>query len=348
MEKPTTKNVVTTLLKLAFCGATIAMVAWAIVIVDGSGDVKETSADLLSLSPVPMTNTARFEEALDGLNHSEPRVFDHNGNEIGFSSRTTRKRPTRLLADYQRAFVEAGINERTYLGRPGADVDPDKPVDDRLRAADQEALVRQEAMMSGQVIPLDIDKERVSMGSVLVEGKPQTRRALREQFKETGPKNLGELYDGYRYIVAERDEESGVTSVTAAWSRGEFDMERNRPKTGREARKLDEQTGIPTCVGCSRVTDFSGQANAVDDHVAIFGSRRDPGQLTHFYDQAMRQRGWKRTSTNRMLDSVLDYAEQAPDRLRLRQYERNGEMTTIGIRQSPGLDKSTITTYQSK
>lgn len=202
--------------------------------------------------------------------------------------------------------------------------------------------------MSGQVIPLEIQANRVTMGSVLLEGKPQTRRALRDQLAADGPKDLSKLYDGYRYIVAERDEESGVTSVTAAWSRGEFDMERNEPKTGSEARELDEQTGIPTCIGCSRVSDFSGQANAADDHVTVFGSQRDPGQLTHFYDQAMRQRGWQPTRTNRLLGRVLDYADDAPDNLRLRQYQRNGEMMTIGIRQEPGLDKTTITTYQSK
>ena len=327
------------LVKLGICGLSIVAIAWAILILDGSGDVKSGSADILSLNPVPLSNTAKLENALKSLGHSEPRTYDFNGNEVAFSSRTTRKPQMRIIEEYQRAFVRQGLNEEVYMpvDRSG---DPDAETREALQK-------RREAMMSGQIVPIEVHPNYAVMGAGMVEGQPATRAALETHLRHNDWENYESMFDGYRFIETFRDPESGSTSVTASWSRGSFDVKKHMPKRYPQRQVASPRSPVPRCLGCTRVMGFDGRANASPDELGVYGTKRDPDRVARFYDDAMHRRGWRRTDTSLLLNRVLDRAEDVRPGAAFRQYSRGESQITMSIRKTPGLDKTTVTTYQS-
>ena len=335
-----------TLMKLGVCGATIVCIGWAILILGGDGDVEETSADILSVNPVPLTNTARFENSLEALGHTEPRTYDLNGNEVAFSSRTTHKKPVRLVEEYQREFVRQGLNEETYIGLPSAG--SNGGVGTAEDEGIEEFQTYREAMMSGQPIPLEASERHVTMGAGLIDRGVTTRRQLRNRLGSGDLASYAESFDGYRFIEAFRDPESGSTSVTAVWSRGDFDMTKNMPKRFPKKRGVNPSTDIPACIGCTRMMQFGGRANAEPNAVNIFETNIGPGRIAQFYDRAMRGRGWRPAASSRLVNEVLPYLEGVDPQTKFRQYSKGGESVLMRIRRDPTLDKTTVTTYQTK
>lgn len=333
-------------IKLGICGASILAIGWAILMLDGS-EVQEASADILSVSPAPLTNTARFEKSLKALGHGEPRVYDYNGNEVGFSTRYVRhKKPRRLLEQYQREFVRQGLNEQTYQNQPGSELDRSDPK--YLEKSADAASERVEAMMSGQIVPLEVHDGYAAMGAGLITGKPSTRAQARQRLKAPKTDDFDELFEGYRMIEIFREPSSGATAVTAAWSRGDFEMKNHRPDRHADQRGVNPSLAIPSCMGCKRSVRFGGKANAKPDAVNIFETSQKPSRVVDFYDETMANRGWRRTETNQMLDRVLGGAGDVSSGTIFRQYRRANSEVSMRIRYAPSLDKTTITAYQSK
>ncbi len=327
------------LLKLGGCAASILVVGWAVLVFDG-GEVDEASADILSLSPVPLSNTARFENSLDALGHGEPRVYDFNGNEVAFSTRYTDDNPARVVADYQRTFVEHGLNEQAYGTRPGAEGGDDEAggASHRQRAA----------MLSGQPVPLTLGENYASMGAALVADSPETRRQLERVVASPPTEEVDEFFQGFRLVEVFRDPSTGSTSVTASWSRGEFEASRHMPSEPSPGRAGRAEGEIPVCEGCLRMVDFSGEANATSNTVKLFGTDRDKRQVTRFYDRQMAQQGWQQARESQIFNRVVPFADGYDVEATVRRYKRGDESVALGIRRHPSLDKTLVTTYQSQ
>ena len=344
---PKVTDTLWTLAKLAVAGASIFVIGWAILVFGHGGDIQRANADILSLSPVPLTNTAKFENSLEALGHEEPRVYNYNGNEVGFSTRYVRgMTPRRLVEQYQRAFVRQGLNEEAYLRRPGAKLDRSDP-QYAQKAADA-TVDRAAAMMSGQIVPLEVHDNYAAMGAGLIAGMPTTRRELREELVRPEASNFDDLFAGYRMIEIFRDPSSGATAVTAAWSRGNFDMNKHRPDEQADRHRGDRSLEIPRCMGCTRTVRFSGESNAKPDAIDLFETPQIPRRVANFYDEAMADRGWVRTPENRLFDRMVEQTGEAESGTIFRQYRRGEDQISIRIRRDRSLDKTTITAYQSK
>lgn len=331
--------------KLALCGASLVAIAVGIVLF-GGGEVEQSRADIFALDGAGASNTARFEDTLRSLGHTQPRSYDFNGNEVSFSTRHTRKDPRRLVEQYQRAFVRRGINQESYLGFPGSESDEGDERDEG--GVSTELQKRREALMSGQIVPLEIEENYVMMGGTLVSGKPQTRTAFREELREQTPERLAEMFAGYRSIEIFRDEESGSTSVTAAWSRGDFDIKKHMPEQYPRRRGVDPDPLVPACLGCLRQMRFAGRANTRPDDLSIFRSNRPPEQVARFYDEVMKNRGWRRTPTSRTLEGLLDPAGDIEGAAIFRRYQRGDRDVTISIRSHPEHNETTVTAHRNR
>jgi hypothetical protein len=325
------------IVKLVVCGSSILLVGWAILVFEGS-EVDPANADIVSLSPVPLSNTARFENSLDDLGHSEPRIYDYNGNEVAFSTKYTDKKSGRLIEEYQRAFVRHGLNEESYYRT----VDRNAP-DAEQKVAEQQRKQRA-AMLSGQPVPLAIGESYSVMGAALVAGKPDTRSELKGRLANPSTDKLQNFYQGFRLIEIFRDPSSGTASVTAAWSRGSFDLNKHEP---RQRVSQSNSDPVPSCPGCKQVMAFSGQANAAPNTVNVFGTNLAENKALEFYDRKMDQQGWERSSGGQMLDRFMSQMKGAGASPTLRRYKRGAQNVTVGVRPHPTLDKTMITTYQS-
>lgn len=127
-------------------------------------EVSQSHADLTWLDGAPLTPTQRFGQALDELGHEPPRLYDLNDNEIFFSTRVVRqKHPRDILAEYQRKFVEVGINSREYTEPAHIYAS----MDNEAAATRTDEMV--EAAMSGEILPTQVGDSYLSMNGALME-----------------------------------------------------------------------------------------------------------------------------------------------------------------------------------
>ena len=160
--------------RVALTAAVVVGVGAAIVVLSpaergsegGQGEgvgVQSSRADVLWPLMTARSHTQRFAGALDDLGHEPPRVFDLNGNEVFFSTRTTHKRPDELVAEYQRAFVERGINSRIHRESTQqlSALDPSEAVDERLAE-------RAAAAVEGEILPEISNSDYMLMTGMLM------------------------------------------------------------------------------------------------------------------------------------------------------------------------------------
>ncbi len=160
------------LLKVGASLLTICGIGWGIITLSPSDsdtsehvmEVKESRADVLWPLVSAPSHTQRFASALGDLGHEPPRVYDLNGNEVFFSTRTTHKMPDELVAEYQRKFVEQGINTKMRMTSPlsVSQLDPNEAVNTRF---DELA----EASMNGEVLPMRVSKQYMMMSGLLID-----------------------------------------------------------------------------------------------------------------------------------------------------------------------------------
>lgn len=161
---------------------------------DGGLGVESSQADVLWMTPFERTNTQKFAGALQDLGHEPPRAYDLNGNDVYFSTRTTYKSPERLVEEYQRAFVEQGLNSRMWM----------QSTDQFSRLKGSEALrkryrERSEASVNGEILPAVVRDDYMSMTGMVFdkadgEGEGEERaRQMIGKVEETTEK-LSRLY----------------------------------------------------------------------------------------------------------------------------------------------------------
>ena len=175
MSKKTTtvRKSLRNVLKLGVSGAFLTGIAASIVLFSPQQDqkndqevslvVKESNADLAWFSPMNPGKTQRFAMALDELGHEPPRLYDLNNNEVYFSTRPVRgKNPREIMAEYQRKFVEVGINSKMH----------ETPMSEYLGSDSPDAKKRIEeisqAAMDGEITPAQLSDTYLAMTGALI------------------------------------------------------------------------------------------------------------------------------------------------------------------------------------
>lgn len=263
--------------KLAACGATIFAIGFALLTFGPKGEVQESQADVWDFAIFERTSTAKFATSLERLGHEPPRAYDVNGNKVFFSVRSVeRKRPLELVEEYQRTFVEEGLNTEQY-GRPTKGGEFAK------------------RLMGGQIVPITMTRDKVVMGGGVVQGSPQSVQEWEDLKADTKTRNINEVFRGYRHITAEWDSDAKRTMVTASWSDEDFDMRRI---SGASPNPQDVDPDIPVCIGCKRAIAWETEKGDIPSKTAVFMAPLDSRNVADFYKKAMAEKGWKLSSTN--------------------------------------------------
>ena len=170
------------LLRIALTGAAMVGIAAGFLVLhpsekeEGGLEVESSRADIAWMTGFEPSNTQRFAAALEQLGHEPPRVYDLNGNEVYFSTRTTRKRPEQLIREYQRAFVEQGLNSKEHLMT-------DRALSEQRfnPAVLGELNERAEAAMSGEILPASVSDDYLAMHGTIIENGPDQVDEVDEQ-----------------------------------------------------------------------------------------------------------------------------------------------------------------------
>lgn len=329
--------------KLGLCGATIFAIGWAFLTLAPSGEVADSQADIADFDLLaPKTNAQRFMVALDELGHEKPRIYNYNGTELYFSTRTTPKRPRELITEYQEEFVRQGVNEKVW----GVRVDVDAL--ERRGELEAEAWQRARAGLEGQILVNYHDRDRVIMSGAVVDwekAKPRLRKG--DDGEIVADVLYPEVFQAHRYIEANWNPVRQETVVTATWAdEANFDITKTFPRELQRpgAQDLAPDDTVPACLGCERLTRFATAANDKPYVKQIFTSTRTVDELRDFYERAMRNRGWKPSPTT---DAVARAADVAPDLLgggELLQFSRGSSFVTISINPDPDTGETYVST----
>lgn len=275
--------------KLSVAGAVIAAVAFAVVAFDGpTGEVSDAEADIWTVVAGDTSKHEDFVDVLEDEGMSEPRQFDHNGNQVYFSHDTTRESPMEVLDRYQRAFVREGVN-RNYHEQVR---DPVDPRDVENMETFYQGMAGMSDFMTGGLVPVETKRNRMTMVGIET---PEQADNLEDLIVETdrGLADPEDVIGAFRYIDAEREEGSRETTVTAVWSDEYFDLDRLGAGNYDVETMHPIERHIPVCRGCERVTRFSGTGDEADQHGLLYRSSRPLDDVVSYYEEEMPRHGWR-------------------------------------------------------
>ncbi len=326
-QNTTTKHI-KTLLKLGLAGSTILAIGALFLVANPDGEVQDSQADIVDLDVLaPQTSTQKFVAALDDLGHEKPRIYNYNGTEIYFSTRTSPKRPNELIDEYQRAFVDRGVNSKTW----GVQLDKELLKDPKkLKVAANE---RAAASLAGEVQVAYHDEDRVIMNGAVID-VDHLQFHYNQDNEEYAPSNFHNLFKMHRYVEANWNPIKNESTVTATWSDEDFDV----TKTMDERFQDPESTltdnapdlSIPSCIGCARLTRFATVANDKPYVKQILTAPSTPDDVARFYREAMPRNGWL-PMPGKTLDQRIASQNPQFEHTKLLTFQRNGEFVTISI-----------------
>lgn len=323
--------------KLGIAGATICAIGWAFLTFGPEGEVKESQADIHDLALMaPLDNTQRFVKALDNLGHEKPRIYNYNGTQVYFSTRASEKKPRDLIQEYQRAFVEEGVNKKVYDVKVDLDALAAKGED----ALQKEADARIKAMLDGEVQVVYHDDNRVIMASALIDRSkaPPTKVTQKPDGTTELDFDFKEVFTAHRYIEASWHPIRNETVVTASWGDESFDIKKTLPTSQQDPMARSQNAAadldVPSCLGCERVTRFATDANDKPYVFQVFDSPQSEDQVANFYRKAMTGRGWQESKHSKHLDRfAFEHAEDVEGG-KVLQFKRGIQNVTLTIHPS--------------
>lgn len=276
------------MLKLLAAGTSIAAIALVVVAVGPTGEVAESQADIVDFTFFESTPSARFAAALEQLGHEEPRAYRIGQETVYFSARPSDRPADRLAEEYQRAFVQHGVNSALRL-------EPTMPVAPEARV-----------MLQGEIVTFSAREDFFSMGGGVLDGLPESPEQLKAAIEANREKPFEGVFKGFRHVEARRRD--GRTIVTAAWSDDDFNVQ-DAVATG------PADPDVPVCPGCVARPSVETLANDVDRTIHHFESTQSGPAVMRFYHRALVDRGWK--TSGGPVGSTPDLLEFARDTDRL-------------------------------
>lgn len=327
--------------KLAVCGAVIAAIAFAFVVLTPAGEVDSAGADVFWIGPgAEKSNQQRFVEMLQEEEFSEPQPYDYNGNTVYFARGQTRETPGEVAERVQQALVRKGLNERVYpvVADPTAIATAidDEQID---RGELTYSTLAGQEFLTGGMIPIVDTGDYVALSGIettIGDGWLQQEYDLEElpaliaQMQSYPGGDLADMVDNIRYIEAFRPRGSSTTRKVAVFGDGDLQMRNFAPAAGGQQQRNEQS--VPACPGCSRNTSFSGMGSQEDYQMQSYDSPASPDGVIDFYERAMAERGWEKSTGAGLVDRMR--ARRAPagadDTTGLmRTFVRGGDMVQI-------------------
>ncbi|MFU8803615.1 MAG: hypothetical protein ACNA8W_07395 [Bradymonadaceae bacterium] len=309
--------------KVALAGASILAIGFALVVFSSpTGDVAEAEADIWDLFRGPTSKHQNFVQALREEGMSAPRSYDWNGNKVFFSYSTTNETPTEVMGRMQDALARNGVNKRAHFSAREPVPMEEEPDEETFL----QAVVGANDFFTGGMIPITTTRNHMAMVGMETKGKAKD---LDEFLKEWDGANrdVDSLVGAIRYLDAEREEGSLLTTITATWSDEDFDLTKFQPHAQGTAHLIDFE--IPMCVGCTRVSRISGERHESDYHSLLYQSPTSVAQTAGFYDSAMLSRGWQLDPALRAVLNMQEKDMVYYEGGRMRSYVRDGQKLTL-------------------
>ena len=328
--------------KLALAGATVFGIGFAIVTRDldpqapvaEMGHVAEAEADLIDGWGVD-TEDVKFARAVSAMG-MRPRAYDYNGNVVYFATGyADGETPMEAAHRFQEELVYYGVNARNHasdvaLGTrflaTGGEFEDPAEAGHLFEAARPTAR----ASLNGEVVPVEVRREYVSMSGLELAGGVDDVLAAYRSHGKTGSRPLRELMKGYRFFDATMEPESRRSMLTAVWTRdADFDPRRMEDATDDQS---PPDPSIPPCMGCDR--DFRFQSLNPGEPFAAnkWTTGATPQQTYTFYRDQMEARGWRETGVQPYLDRIAQIVPKvAALQGRMLSMEKDGQSMSIAL-----------------
>ncbi|RDV40017.1 hypothetical protein DV096_05520 [Bradymonadaceae bacterium TMQ3] len=325
MKIPSTLRV---LLKLGVSGAVIVAIGATVLVSSSPGEVKEAEADLTDFLTGPRAEQRNFERVIaeSGL---KPRSYDYNGNDVYFAAGDSELSPSEVLTYYQERFHAVGVNSKVYtepLMRMGND--PTTYVD---ALAESDYAEQNHAMLNGEVVPLHVSDELVTMGSMVPRKQSDDVIDMIDTWplSPQGGLDIEDNMRSYRLIEARRNLDTGGSTVTASWAADGFDPRLIRDPDAPGARP---DLNVPACAGCERVSRLAGNDPSEPYVVNLYRTNGAPESVERFYRSAMVNRGWTLSKSTELLDEYARYVPQIAEMSgELLNFERDGHHVSLVV-----------------
>lgn len=285
--------------KITLCGAIIAAIGFAFVILTPQGEIDEADADIFWFGPGSLQDSKheRFVDMLDDQGFSEPQPYEWNGNMVYFSHGQTSESPREVSSRLQEALVREGINDRSYPIPADPNVFQD-PSASRLQLA-YSALAMEE-YFSGGMVPIIDTGDYVALNGLeaAVEGgNVQHLGELRELMWSAPTVDAAMLFNNIRYVEAFRPRGSRTTHKIAIFGDENMDLRQFQPGGGGFNVHRSAEDAVPACPGCQRVSQFSGLESQAGSEIETYDSPDTTDGVISFYHRALLARGWRVSET---------------------------------------------------
>ncbi len=326
------------MLKLAIAGGLIFSIGGAIVAFDGpTATVKPAEADILALNFAPASKSEKFVGSMKSLGMEKPRVYDWNGNKMFFSTMETDRTPKQVLSDFQRKFVEDGVNSHAYndLG-PNVAQFMDNDLWQKMSPEEREAksavvgrkYERTSDYFNGGMVPTVVSPKYVAMAGMESKGSAKDGLAFLKEVRSRGSKRLTDNVGVARYIEA--FQEGAKTRVTATWTDDKVDFAKFRG----HGDGIGFSEDAPGCVGCDRLMRFVGESEK--GYAAnVFFSGQEVDQVVGFYEQALGNRGWRIAPSTTAMRNARKEGWMPDDGSELVSFARKGDFMTLLVFKTP-------------
>ena len=197
--------------KLALSGALICAVGWSMLVLDETGQVPESEADVVTSVPKRAIVGENFTEVMvnSGLT---PKPYEFNGNNVFFAVGYTDRSPMELLDKYQQNFVDSGVNVQKFMEVPESRYT--KSLNDykegNVGEVDDYERMYNAVLVNGGVVPVAVTENQVTMGGLVAKGSKHGRtNELFPEWELGGDIDLGEMMQGFRFIEAKKVRKGG-------------------------------------------------------------------------------------------------------------------------------------------
>ncbi len=304
------KSTLTILGKLGLAGATICAIAGIVAVYQPDGTIQDSQADILDLSMIELSNSAKFASALDNLGHDDPQSFSINGNVVHFSVNYSRKHPRELFKDYQEEFVRQGLNDKVWT-------------DETARGTGNQMLL--DGMTGGVVPTIRRGDDYYAMGGVLPANDADDEEGLLDLGRSQNSEHR-KVFKGHHFVEMFWDREKLRSTVTASWSDENFDYLK---MIGAKNDDVDVDVEVPSCPSCSRISRVRDLDPGRSYSSNIYAGTKSQRELIDFYRTAMTQRGWLETEASSMFTKMRPYVEFQGDEASFLQFTKGGRFLTI-------------------
>ena len=328
-------------LKVVGAGATIFAIGMGMVVLqpEVEAPVAEAEADIFGIDFAPRSQQEKFVQSLMDEGFEEPRVYDHNGNTMFFSTKVTSQDPLEVLHNMQTRFVDNGLNKNVYTRVPRTEIPQaaieklkkkNRKLAEQLKKDTDHHLEWMDDYVGG-IVPVQIDEKGWMMTGMGTPGNADSSFDWIDEVVEANRHTRGKHFDHtkvasqMRYLDAFR--ENGRTRLTAVWSDEDYQLK----KIVDEGDDLNIDPEVPMCAGCTRLAHIEGKSEDDYSNHMISAKGQSTEQVLSYYQRSLEARGWQRSGVSDVLKAAENLGWKQHADGEMMQFARGTDFMTVMV-----------------